>query len=91
MERKETFIAIIVMLVIAFGITLTGWIKSRNELISLRSGTADLVQNYQSISACENLKTVENEKACTEKLVELSKLLTKYTEIIKKIQPVNAQ
>lgn len=91
MERKETFIAIIVMLVIAFGITLTGWIKSRNELISLRSGTADLVQNYQSIGACENLKTVEDEKVCTEKLVELSKLLTKYTEIIKKIQPVNAQ
>lgn len=84
-KRNSTLVAITVMLVIAFGITLTGWIKARNELIDYRTGN-QVAEQATDLSICDNISSTSDERRCTEKLVELSKKLSEYEEVIKRIQ-----
>lgn len=85
MQQKQTFIAIIVMLVIAFVITLTGWVKARNELIAIKSGQ-EFEQPSSLLSICDNIQNSADEQACAEQLQEFSRLLTVYEQKLRGLQ-----
>lgn len=86
MERKQTSIAIIVMLVIAFAITLTGWVRARNDLLNYKTSNNIVAETETDLSVCDDIRSANDEKRCTERLAELSLKLSQYEEVIRNIR-----
>lgn len=86
MEKRNTLIALVVILGISLIITLVGWIKTKTELVIAVNSNTELTQYSDSLTVCENIQTSDDENTCVKQLIELSKTLSKYQTMLKSIQ-----
>lgn len=87
MHNRNTLLAIIIILFIGLVISVGGWYQANKAFSDFRGDDAKLAEFENSLSVCDKTETPAEQQACARELAEFTKLLSKYEQKIRTINP----